>query len=382
MDWRKKPNGKFELRWREGTVRRSRTFDRKRDMTAFEADRVRRKQLGHAFVPADIPFRELTKTYWRLHVLPNLAAGTRDSYRQELDKHIIPRLGEYTIRELTAGRIKRFRDDLERAPVGTATVRLCMAIVQSILSFAVSEGLVEFNAAAGVRKPRYVRAREPHIFLPAAVELIRSNAVSLRDRTLVSVLAYSGPRPEELVCRLAWNDIGDRTIRYQDTKRHRVRFTPLLAPLADDLREWFLASGRPDGARPVFPAHDGELWNADDWANWRNSVWKSRPERKYNRSTRPGVATMKATVGIAPASTRPRDLRSSYVTLRVYEGIPLTTIAREVGTSILMIERHYAGVIEDWDGVRIPAEQQIRAARASAGGREMDVKRNGNEAGR
>ena len=37
-----------------------------------------------------------------------------------------------------------------------------------------------------------------------------------------------------------------------------------------------------------------------------------------------------------------------------------------------MIERHYAGVIENWDGQRVPAEAQIRAARA-ADGRGMDV---------
>jgi hypothetical protein len=42
--------------------------------------------------------------------------------------------------------------------------------------------------------------------------------------------------------------------------------------------------------------------------------------------------------------------------------VPLTTVAREVETSIAMIEKHYAGVIENWDGVRLPAEDQIRAA--------------------
>jgi hypothetical protein len=51
------------------------------------------------------------------------------------------------------------------------------------------------------------------------------------------------------------------------------------------------------------------------------------------------------------------------VTVRVYEGVPLTQIAREVGTSVRMIEQHYAGVIEDWDGERVPAEAQIRHAR-------------------
>ena len=76
---------------------------------------------------------------------------------------------------------------------------------------------------------------------------------------------------------------------------------------------------------------------------------------------------------LRPAGTRPRDLRSSYITLRVYEGVPLTTISKEVGTSIQMIEQHYAGVIENWDGRRVPAERQIRAARRTSG-RKMDTK--------
>jgi hypothetical protein len=50
--------------------------------------------------------------------------------------------------------------------------------------------------------------------------------------------------------------------------------------------------------------------------------------------------------------------------------VPLTTIAREVGTSVTMIEKHYAGVIEEWSGERIPAENQIRLARS---GRSVDV---------
>jgi hypothetical protein len=45
--------------------------------------------------------------------------------------------------------------------------------------------------------------------------------LELRDRMLVSVVAYSGPRSEEVVCRLAWRDIGDQAVRSVDTKRHK-----------------------------------------------------------------------------------------------------------------------------------------------------------------
>jgi integrase len=365
MDLHRKPNGKWELRWREGDRRRARTFVLKGDAVKFEANRVRRKQLGQAAIPEDIRLSEFVETYWRLHAVPNLAPSTREFYKRTWANHIMPRLGDYGVRELTPSRIARFREDLERAGVGTATVVKTMRIVQSILSFAVSEELIEYNAAANVRKPRYERAREPHIFLPADVERIRRDLQATRDQTLVSVLAYSGPRPEEVVCRLAWDDIGERAIRYRDTKRHRTRFTPLLAPLAEDLRRWFLESGRPSGTRPVFPAHDGGFWSDDDWRNWRSRIWRGeeRPANSRNQPTYPGAA---------PAGTRPRDLRSSFITVQVYAGVPLTTISKQCGTSVTMIEKHYAGVIENWDGIQVSAEAQIRAARR-ASGREMDV---------
>ena len=41
--------------------------------------------------------------------------------------------------------------------------------MQSIISVAITEELVEYNAAAAVRKPRYERSREPRIFLPGDV---------------------------------------------------------------------------------------------------------------------------------------------------------------------------------------------------------------------
>lgn len=368
MDVHRKANGRWEVRWREGRRKRGRTFDRKADASNFLAFQRRRQQLGQAAVPDDVQVREFVETYWRLHAVPNLSQSTRDLYGRIWALHILPRLGDYGVRELTPKRLTRFRAELEQAGIGKATIVKAMTIVQSILSFAVAEEIVEYNAAAAVPKPRYVRAREPHIFMPLDVEHIRAK-VALRDATLVSLLAYSGPRPEEVVKRLAWRDIGERAIRYDDTKRRRVRFSPLLAPLADDLHEWFLASGRPAEDQPVLPAHDGGFWADDDWRNWRRRIWHGEPAKAFERSATP------PRTGCAEAGTRPRDLRSSFVTLRVYEGVPLTQLAREVGTSVRMIEQHYAGVIANWDGNRVPAADQIFAARRAVG-RGMDALQN------
>jgi integrase len=350
MSIRKLPNGRWEARERtggRGSPRPTRTFDRKADADKWVERMRRQRQIG-APLQEDITLAEFMEVYWELHALPNLAPSTRESYKNIWAKHIIGRLGSRDLRELTPRVLTRFRADLEGAGVGAATVRKAMAIVQSILSFAVVEERVEFNSAAAVRKPRYQREREPQIFLPADVEQIRARLDHL-GATLVSLLAYGGPRPEEAL-RLRWRDIGTEAIHFDGSKTHRPRWTPLLAPLAADLREWRLASGRPARSAPVIPAHDGEHWQADDWRNWRRRVWRRA----------------------APEGSRPRDLRSSYITTQIYAGRPLTEIARHAGTSVAMIDRHYAGVIANWDGNAVPAQRQIQLAR-QAGGRSVDV---------
>ena len=72
MDVQKTYNGKWELRWTEGSRKRSRTFDRKSDAQNFYAWQRRRRQLGQAAVPDDVKLGEFVEIYWRLHALPNL----------------------------------------------------------------------------------------------------------------------------------------------------------------------------------------------------------------------------------------------------------------------------------------------------------------------
>jgi hypothetical protein len=87
MDVRRTYNGKWELRWREGDRRRSRTFDRKTDAADFAAWLRRRRQLGQAAVPDDVKLCELVETYWRLHAIPNLSPATRDLYGRLVTTH-------------------------------------------------------------------------------------------------------------------------------------------------------------------------------------------------------------------------------------------------------------------------------------------------------
>jgi hypothetical protein len=62
-------------------------------------------------------------------------------------------------------------------------------------------------------------------------------------------------------------------------------------------------------------------------------------------------------------------LRSSFVSLLLWEGQSLTRVAEQAGHSVATLARHYAGVLEELeDQPRVPADVAIRRAREATSG--------------
>jgi integrase len=188
---------------------------------------------------------------------------------------------------------------------------------------------------------------------PAVVERMRA-ALGPRDAVLVSVLAYAGLRPGEAL-GLRWGDIRERTIlveravslgEVRSTKTRQTRAVRMLSPVAQDLAEWRLRSGRPGDKALVFPRDDGEPWKAHDWQNWRHRTF----------------ATALAAAGAAHA--RPYDLRHSFASLLLAEGRTIHYVAKQLGHSALMTMNTYGHVIDELeDEVRVDPEKEIVRAR-------------------
>jgi integrase len=98
----------------------------------------------------------------------------------------------------------------------------------------------------------------------------------LRSATMVSVLAYAGVRPGEMLA-LERSHIGDETILVEQAvaygklklqKTGRVyRTVDLLDALAEDLAVWL--ERLPVGRRFFVAGEDDALWRTHDWNNWR-----------------------------------------------------------------------------------------------------------------
>lgn len=369
--------GQWRVRWRDEKGRnRSRTFAREGAAWRFD-ERVRElKALGQLERLDERPrglqtVEEWCAHWWETYAEPKLAESTLDLYSIQLDLRVLPRWGAMQLRDLDARVIESWVAKLAREGVGNSSILNTLAVMSGMLKRAERDGEIDRNPIPLVAKPPQAPQREPVMISPLQVEQIRAwildrrpAEVALRDATLVSVLAYAGPRPESEVVGssseavpLPWGDVGERGIRFVASKHGRgtrkPRTTRLLAPLREDLAVWRHA--REDArvrlfpGAPVFPGEgEGGAWGGDEWDTWRRSAF--RPAARA--------------AGV-PAHARPRDLRASFVSLLVYEGWNVAEVARQLGNSVPTCTKNYLRIFEEFDPAgRRSAEEIIREARA------------------
>jgi integrase len=256
------------------------------------------------------------------------------------------------IRMVTPAMVEDWRDEMLSGGTGTEAVRKAMALLQTVMKRGERYG--KTNPCLVVDKPKQSRKRTITVISPRQVEDLRRQLQGA-DAVLVSVLAYTGMRPEEALA-LTWGDVQARTIivdkavdpdgTIKATKTRRNRTVRLLGPLADDLKAFRVASGNPKDSAFIFPREDGKAWKETDYRNWRN--------RKFKK------AATDAGVNI----TRPYDLRHSAASLWLHELVSPNRVAKWMGHSLATLSKDYDHIIEDVDeDDPRSAEQMIRDAR-------------------
>jgi site-specific recombinase XerC len=373
----KVPGGGYKVRWRDRGRNRGRRFESKDAADRFDRKVKDLKAAGELHLLDEKPRGEITlrrytrDVWWPEYAEVYLDRETRMTYAVQLDLRIEPKWGEHRLRDLRSGPIEAWAADLRRSGVGDATIIKTLTVMRSVLKRAVKDEEIERNPLVDVAKPKQARERSPKAIAPVYIELIRAQLLEpgerrdrrgrriperdaltrLQDATLVSVLAYSGPRPESEALPMRWDQVRDRTILYRATKSGKVveRTARLLGPLARDLAAYRLRRppGAANGDQLVFGDPNGQVWDGHDWDNFRDRIFRPACEA----------------VGL-PWDTRPRDLRGSFASLLIYEGLNVVEVARQLGHSAATCLRDYASVFEEFDpAARRPAEEIIREAR-------------------
>ncbi len=283
--------------------------------------------------------------WWPRYAIPNLKPSTQRRYLEVWGTHLLPMLGDYELRAITPILVEDVRAQFVMQRVGVQTQRKALMLLQGILRRAVVRGLIPANPVSVVSKRRQPPTRRPQPLPPLMIEKVRAQ-LRHRDAAIVSILAYAGLRPDEATST-RWGDLSGRTLNVHASKTERARTIKLLPPLAQDIAEWRLASGRPADDALIFPTTDGDAWQLHDRQNWRRRIYQPAAKRA-------GVT----------GDLRVYRLRGSFVSLLLWEGHSLTYVAEQAGHSVATLAKHYAGVLDELeDEARTPAAEAINAAR-------------------
>ena len=189
-----------------------------------------RARLGGADLSAESTVAELAESWFAgIEESP----GTKDTYRGLLDSHILPRLGNNRLREVTTGRVEQFVNGVAKPTTkqivakngrpmtvrsgGPTAARMSRTVLALMFALAVRHDAVPANPVRESRQPT-VERKEVRALTPEEFVLLRQNIVAWqaggrmgpeRSKDLidkVDLFAATGLRPGELL-GLLWSDV-------------------------------------------------------------------------------------------------------------------------------------------------------------------------------
>lgn len=324
----KTPAGTFRANWRDATGRqKAKTFDTRKEAAAYLAETEASLARGTYVDPraGRIHFRDFAAKWTAGR---SVEARTAERTLSLMRTHVLPRWGEWPIGRIDYMAIQAWVAELGKS-LAPATVAKCYGVLFMVLRTAVRARLIAYNPAEGIKVPNR-GGREPRAASIEPVAFFNEllPAVPAEHRAIVGMAAGAGLRWGECA-GLPWDsvDLGTGLVRVRQVavelpggvilrpypkSRAGVRTAPLPGWLTTLLtaRRAALAEVPAPGAL-VFASEAGTPLRR---SNFRRRVWAPALRR----------------AGL-PASLRFHDLRHSYATWLVSDGVPVNMVQRVMG---------------------------------------------------
>ena len=251
-------------------IRRLKTFKTKKEADA-EETKIRHEvsQGTHTADSASVTVAEAAERWIKGREIDGVERSTLAQYRQHIDLHINPLVGDVKLSRLTTPRVNTFKETLletrSRAMAGKV-----LQSFRSLIADAQGRGLVAQNVARGVTVKARSRDKAP-VTIPTKADIqTMLEKVSDRWRPLIVTAILTGMRSSELR-GLTWADVDfdKRMIRVRQradkynvlgppkskTGRREIPMTPMVV---NTLRKWKLACPKGE-ANLVFPTGRGNV---------------------------------------------------------------------------------------------------------------------------
>lgn len=280
----------FAIRWWEGSRRKQRSGFRTRTDASEALARIRTGLGDGTLVEkrrAAIGFDEIARQWLDLHSKPNLRSHADNEGRYR--GHVAPFFGDCPLNAVSAARILEFRSKLQARELAPRTVNLTLALVRSILRFAVANDHISASPTDRLGRGKLMVPVEKAKLAPpversedvgrllAAVAEVGEKTFKPWLHPFFALLAYTGVRFGEAIA-LRWSDVDlDRRIiavrRSWEgpTKGGKQRLVPIADALAPMVAEWRLAD--PWRGSLVFTSPEGGLFTHGSVTSWKLALW-------------------------------------------------------------------------------------------------------------
>lgn len=265
-----------------------------------------------------------------------VSQGTLVRYRGVVRNYLEPKLGRFRLSQLQPQHIKTYQDDLSRRGFSPSTITIHRTLLGGALKQAVAFGLIPRNVVSLVKPPRDSKESKGRTLTPQQARALVDVVHGDRIEAFYLVLLTAGLRRGEAL-GLRWADLeldnpngpsvqvrqqlqwpaGKATL-VPLKSRKGMRSVPLPSMTVQALlvhRERQLAEYRLIGENPSQAM--GLVFNAEDGAPLhRNTMVK----QFHARISVAGIGHL-----------RPHDLRHTYGSLLMSQGVPLKTISELLG---------------------------------------------------
>lgn len=241
-------------------------------------------------------------------------------FRRTVYDHAI---GRVAIGKVTQRKIEGWRDELaepdsgDAKPLSKASLNRTLTALKAALNYAVARRYVSADRAIEWRLVKPYEAnnrRDLFLDLQQRRALLNASTGALRD--LLEAVALTGARAGELT-KATRRQFDHRTGSMTFTGKTGTRTVPLSPPAV----ELFLRLSRSKLPNAhLFTRDDGKPWGASDW----------------DKLVRDAATAAKLPPGVCLYT-----LRHSFITEAITGGLSPLEVARLVGTSLAMIDKHY-----------------------------------------
>lgn len=302
---------------------------------------------GCTYSASKTTLNEFSKKWLETYVKPNLSPTTYQSYKEKLEKHILPYLGSKRLDKIKPLDIDNLYNILSTKltnrkdengnfkPLSPASIHRAHEIISSIFSAAYRWDLVPYNPCTKVTKPKYKRTKMTCYDKETSKKLINKllETAPLKYKCFVTLAMLGGFRRGEIV-GLHWDDIdfknkkitinrsvyylGHKGVNEKTTKTDSSNRTIVISGICFDLlRQWRaqqskmrLALGdKWQGAKNIFTTDDGRIMNPSTGPKWFSEFLKKNgfPHIRFH------------------------DLRHTFATLMISYNVDVKTVSHKLG---------------------------------------------------